>query len=254
MLRTIAAMANTYGGLIKVGIVDKAEVDKKGCDRIVGVDAQETIDKIASGCREKFDPLWEPTFIPVPMDDESGRSVLVIRVDANVAPRPLLMDLRAPIRLSGQNSTADRDKLLQLACEERSGEVLPMGQSLMAPRLNQDTDGHYTEDIIFRTGVNLPMREAGTWRPLSELVAGDRSGRSQRVRPRPVGWQSQAGDHRSLPACTARTFTETCTWTVGSDAPSVYGPDAMAALTLSRQGGRSPRVGPGLLPLPPGEK
>jgi hypothetical protein len=64
LLKTIATMANTYGGLI---IVDKAEADKKGCERVVGVDAQETIDKIASGCREKFDPPWEPTFIPVPL-------------------------------------------------------------------------------------------------------------------------------------------------------------------------------------------
>ncbi|MEU6656805.1 ATP-binding protein [Streptomyces sp. NPDC046900] len=168
LLKTIAAMANTYGGLIMVGIIDKAEADKKGCERVVGVDAQETIDKIASGCREKFDPPWEPTFIPVPLDDESGRSVVVIRVDANVAPRPLLMDLRAPIRLSGQNSTADRDKLLQLAREEPTAGVLPMAQSLMAPRLSQDNDGHCTEDFILRTGVNLPMGEAGTWRPLSE--------------------------------------------------------------------------------------
>lgn len=168
LLKTIAAMANTYGGLIMVGIVDKAEADRKGCERVVGIDAQETIDKIASGCREKFDPPWEPTFIPVPLDDESGRSVVVIRVDANVAPRPLLIDLRAPIRLSGQNSTADRDKLLQLAREEPAAGVLPMGQSLMAPRLNQDNDGHYNEDFLLRTGINLPMGEAGTWRPLSE--------------------------------------------------------------------------------------
>jgi hypothetical protein len=55
-----------------VGIIDKAEADKKGCERVVGVDAQETIDKITSARSEKFDPPWEPTFIPVPLDDESG--------------------------------------------------------------------------------------------------------------------------------------------------------------------------------------
>jgi putative transposase len=49
--------------------------------------------------------------------------VVVIRVDANVAPRPLLIDLRAPIRLSGQNSTADRDKLLQLAREDPAAGI-----------------------------------------------------------------------------------------------------------------------------------
>jgi Putative DNA-binding domain len=165
LVKTIAAMANTYGGLIMVGILDKAE---RGTERVVGVDAQETIDKIASGCREKFDPPWEPTFIPVPLDEESGLSVVVIRVDANLAPRPLLVDLRAPIRLSGQNSTADRDRLLQLAREDPASEVLPMGQHIMAPSLYQNSEGHSTEDFILRTGVNLPMGEAGTWRPLSE--------------------------------------------------------------------------------------
>ncbi|MFD4972414.1 helix-turn-helix domain-containing protein [Streptomyces sp. NPDC058424] len=48
LVKTIAAMANTYGGMILVGINDKAE---PGVERVVGVDAQETIDKIASTCR-----------------------------------------------------------------------------------------------------------------------------------------------------------------------------------------------------------
>ncbi|MCC5032446.1 ATP-binding protein [Streptomyces sp. WAC 00631] len=165
LVKTIAAMANTYGGTILVGINDKAE---PGIERVVGVDAQATIDKIASTCSEKLDPPWEPTFITVPFDDDSGRSVVVIRVGPNVAPRPLLIDLKAPIRLSGQNSIADRGRLLQLAREEPAAGLLPMGQSVMAPRLNQDKDGKATEDFILRTGINLPMGEAGAWRPLSE--------------------------------------------------------------------------------------
>ncbi|MFF1405119.1 helix-turn-helix domain-containing protein [Streptomyces sp. NPDC058294] len=165
LVTTIAAMANTYGGMILVGISDKAE---PGTERVVGVDAQETIDKIASGCREKFDPPWEPTFIPVPFDDGTGRSVVIVRVDANAAPRPLLIDLKAHIRLSGQNSTADRDRLLQLAREEPSAGVLPMGQTVMSPHLDRDSEGNFTADFILRTGINLPMGEAGAWRPLSE--------------------------------------------------------------------------------------
>ncbi|MFC8295017.1 helix-turn-helix domain-containing protein [Streptomyces sp. NPDC057242] len=165
MVKTIAAMANTYGGMILVGIEDK---DEPGVERVVGVDAQEEIDKIASGCREKFDPPWEPTFIPVPFNDGTGRSVVVIRVDANVAPRPLLIDLQAPIRLSGQNSIADRDRLLKLAREEPSAGVLPIGQHVMSPNLDRDREGNPTADFILRTGINLPMGEAGVWRPLSE--------------------------------------------------------------------------------------
>ncbi|MFB7552575.1 helix-turn-helix domain-containing protein [Streptomyces sp. NPDC056154] len=165
LVKTIAAMANTYGGLIIVGINDKAE---PGTERVVGVDAQTTIDQIASTCSAKLDPPWEPTFITVPFNDDSGRSVVVIRVDPNAAPRPLLIDLKAPIRLSGQNSTADRDRLLKLAREEPSTGVLPMGQSIMSPSLTRDSEGNPTEDFVLRTGINLPMGEAGAWRPLSE--------------------------------------------------------------------------------------
>ncbi|WP_371636560.1 ATP-binding protein [Streptomyces zaomyceticus] len=165
MVKTIAAMANTYGGMILVGVNDKME---PGVERVVGVDAQEEIDKIASGCREKFDPPWEPTFIPVPFNDGTERSVVVIRVDANVAPRPLLIDLQAPIRLSGQNSIADRDRLLKLAREEPSAGVLPTGQHVMSPNLDRDQEGKPTADLILRTGINLSMGEASAWRPLSE--------------------------------------------------------------------------------------
>ncbi|MFG6295258.1 AlbA family DNA-binding domain-containing protein, partial [Streptomyces rochei] len=41
LVQTIAAMANTYGGVILVGINDKVE---PGIERIVGVHAQPTID------------------------------------------------------------------------------------------------------------------------------------------------------------------------------------------------------------------
>ncbi|MEV5423825.1 hypothetical protein AB0K85_13700 [Streptomyces cellulosae] len=34
--------------------------------------------------------------------------------------------------------------------------------------MNQDSEGRATEDFVLRTGINLPMGEAGAWRPLSE--------------------------------------------------------------------------------------
>ncbi|MGW1259990.1 AlbA family DNA-binding domain-containing protein [Streptomyces sp. NPDC002513] len=72
LLKSIAAMANTYGGMILVGVNDRAA---DGEDRVVGVDAQSVLDQIVSGCYEKFDPPWEPKFITVPLDDGSGLSV-----------------------------------------------------------------------------------------------------------------------------------------------------------------------------------
>ncbi|MGC5543656.1 helix-turn-helix domain-containing protein [Streptomyces griseus] len=165
LVQTIAAMANTYGGMILVGINDRVE---PGVERVVGVDAQATIDQIVSGCSTMLDPPWEPAFFNVPFDDGSGRSVVVVRVDANVAPRPVLMKLKAPIRLSGRNATADRTRLLQLAREEPFATVLPMGQNVMSPNLGRDVEGKATADFILRTGINIPMGEAGAWRPLSE--------------------------------------------------------------------------------------
>ncbi|MFF3431987.1 hypothetical protein [Streptomyces sp. NPDC002602] len=78
------------------------------------------------------------------------------------------MDLKAPIRLSGQNSTADRDRLLRLAREEPAANVLSMGQGRMAPHLTADNEGKPTDDFVLRTGINLPMGDAAAWRPLSE--------------------------------------------------------------------------------------
>ncbi|WP_413105622.1 hypothetical protein [Streptomyces sp. Inha503] len=51
-------MANTYGGLIMVGIVDKAEADKKGCDRVVGADAQETEELRIVHAEDVRGPAW----------------------------------------------------------------------------------------------------------------------------------------------------------------------------------------------------
>ncbi|MGA5895096.1 helix-turn-helix domain-containing protein [Streptomyces venetus] len=165
LLKSIAAMANTYGGMILVGVNDRAA---DGEDRVVGVDAQSVLDQIVSGCYEKFDPPWEPKFISVPLDDGSGLSVIVIKVDPNAAPRPLLMDMKAPIRLSGRNASADRDRLLALAREDRLADAVPMGQHVTSPQIPQDNEGSPTADFIFRTGINVPIGEAAAWRPLSE--------------------------------------------------------------------------------------
>ncbi|WAU81397.1 hypothetical protein O1Q96_17355 [Streptomyces sp. Qhu-G9] len=59
--------------------------------------------------------------------------------------------------MSGRNATADRARLLQLAREEPSAGVLPMGQNVMSPNLAWDNEGNPIADFIFRTGINLPM-------------------------------------------------------------------------------------------------
>ena len=46
--------------------------------------------------------------------------------------------------------------------------MLPIGQNVMSPHLDLDSEGNFAADFILRTGINLPMGEAGAWRPLSE--------------------------------------------------------------------------------------
>ncbi|MFE2829389.1 helix-turn-helix domain-containing protein [Streptomyces sp. NPDC059271] len=234
LVQTIEAMANTYGGVILVGINDKVE---PGIERIVGVDAQPTIDQIVSGCSTMLDPPWEPTFFNVPLDDGSGRSVVVVRVDADVAPRPGLVKLKAPIRLSGRNATADRNRLLQLAREEPSAKMLPMGQNVMSPNLERDNEGNATADFILRTGINLPMREAGAWRPLSErTVAALAQALDDSAFPPGPAQPRQRCDrprHRLPPARTQQSPQRRLVWqATGRPAPKTHLVEAIVSVDL----------------------
>lgn len=91
--------------------------------------------------------------------------MVVVHVDADVAPRPVLVRLRAPIRLSGRNATADRNRLLQLAREEPSARVLPMGRTSCPrtwrgatrarPPLSERTvDAQALNDSVFPQALN----------------------------------------------------------------------------------------------------
>src|SRR3954464_11072476 len=69
--KAVAALANTYGGLVLVGVTD---------DRVVKGVKEKTIEAVAEHCHGKIEPPWIPEIVPVPMDDDSGLYVLVLRV------------------------------------------------------------------------------------------------------------------------------------------------------------------------------
>jgi predicted HTH transcriptional regulator len=92
-------MANSYGGLILVGVTDQA-----GPGRLVGVPEQALV-QIVNACHEQLEPPWEPEIVPVPLAGAAaGWYVLVVRVDTARAPRPLLIGgaRRLPLRRPGQ--------------------------------------------------------------------------------------------------------------------------------------------------------
>lgn len=160
-VKSVAAMANSYGGIILVGVKDGA-----GVDRLVGVD-EEVIVQIVNACHDSLEPPWEPEVVAVPLDDESGKLVLVVRVDPARAPRPVLLNGSAPIRLQGRNATADRSRLATLFAETAT-VTAGTRQVLQQPALPTKADGSSDADFILRSGFWLPLGEAAGWRPLPE--------------------------------------------------------------------------------------
>jgi len=162
LVKSVGAMANTYGGLILVGVTDQP-----GPGRLTGV-PEAAVVQIANACHEILEPPWEPEIIPVPLTAEgTGSYVLLIRVDPARAPRPLLINGAAPIRLHGRNATADRARLASLFSQSpvalNSG-----GRRLNPPELPTAADGSPAADFVIRTGLLVPVDDAATWRPLSE--------------------------------------------------------------------------------------
>jgi len=161
LVTSVAAMANSYGGLILVGVTDQAQPN-----RLVGV-PEATVVQIVNACHDKLEPPWEPQIIPVALGGGSQSYVLVVRVDPTRAPRPVLIDGHAPIRLQGRNARADRGRLAQLF-SETSAPGQAVGRLVTAPELPANQDGSPTADFVIRGGLVLPVGEVATWRPLSE--------------------------------------------------------------------------------------
>jgi hypothetical protein len=165
----VAAMANTYGGLILVGITDE-----HSGDRLVGVAGDVQV-QIANACHDSLEPPWVPEMITVPISDApDSRVILILRVDATRTPRPLLLRGFAPIRLPGRNARADRLHLGQLFAEASSpsrgaatGFISPV-RGMPPPQQLRAWPEALPVDFIVRSGLVLPVTEDRSWLPLSE--------------------------------------------------------------------------------------
>lgn len=78
----IAALVNTYGGLLLVGVTDDREL--KGVK-------EKTIESVAEHCAAKLEPPWIPPIVPVRLRYDADLNVLVLRVVPGQRPRPLLV-------------------------------------------------------------------------------------------------------------------------------------------------------------------
>jgi len=65
LVKSVAAMANSYGGLVLVGVKDQP-----GPERLAGLPEQAVV-QIVDACHQKLEPPWQPELIPVRMTDDA---------------------------------------------------------------------------------------------------------------------------------------------------------------------------------------
>ena len=161
LTKSVAAMANSYGGLIIVGVTDGA-----GPNRLVGIPEASIVD-ISNACQDSLEPPWQPEIIPIRIADDVDRFIVVLRVDTDRAPRPILIKGAAPIRLEGRNAVADRERLAQLFADNGATSSYA-GRYLSVPQVPRTNDGSPSVDCLIRSGIRVSLSDAATWRPLSE--------------------------------------------------------------------------------------
>jgi hypothetical protein len=158
--RGVAALANTYGGILLIGVTD----DRK----LVGV-KEATMAAVAEHCAARIDPPWVPDIIPVPLDDGSGRVVLVLRVIPGHYRRPLLVGGVACVRHQNTTHPADWQRLGDLFAE---ASVATQDQvwDIRRPDVPYAPGGgsDNTVDFVMRSGLNVAITRDAKWRPLSE--------------------------------------------------------------------------------------
>jgi hypothetical protein len=129
-------MANLHGGLIFIGITDQ---DRK----IVGV-PREVMAYVADVLATHLEsPRWQPEMIEVPLDDGSGRCLLVLRVNPDTAPRPVFVQLTA-----------------RFSKEKRNIFWVPVSDA----RLHQACDPDELRALFPSSGQHSRPGPCGTWR------------------------------------------------------------------------------------------
>jgi len=158
--RGVAALGNTYGGLLLVGVTD---------DRIVRGVKDKTIEPAADHCAAKIEPPWVPEIIAVPLSQSSDLYVLVLRVAPGHHPRPLLAGGVAYIRHQNTTHPADWQRLRDLFAESAADRQDDL-RDLHAPDLPRGFDGAAdgTVDFVARSGLNVTVTRDARWRPLAE--------------------------------------------------------------------------------------
>ncbi|MFI6711266.1 helix-turn-helix domain-containing protein [Nonomuraea sp. NPDC050478] len=160
--QAIAALTNTHGGMVLVGV---------SAQRVIAGVKEKTLEAVAEHCHSTIEPPWVPDIVPVPMEDGSGRYVLVLRVVPGLAPRPLLVKGAAPIRSHNTTRPASWQELAALfAANDVSAQANPW--IIRRPDVPVNATGPDERvDLIVRSGLNIAVDPRAAWRPLGEQRA-----------------------------------------------------------------------------------
>ena len=111
----VAALGNTDGGIVMVGVKDK---DATGVARLVGVTKIE-LDALVSNLHAVLPPAAMPEIIPVAIPG-TDKLILILRVNADEVPHPVIVNGRVLIRIPGQSVAADRQRVHDLVARDQS--------------------------------------------------------------------------------------------------------------------------------------
>jgi hypothetical protein len=130
-LEAIAALANSFGGVVLIGI----DETKSGPSRITGVGAGER-DRLISLCWSQLVPPFSPEIIPIKLD-LPGKFVFAVMIDPDYARRPVMLTQgnKVLVRLEDRNVTPDwyrlRDLFTEQSARGRTGMSADLGSMYM---------------------------------------------------------------------------------------------------------------------------
>ncbi|MCD9899565.1 ATP-binding protein [Streptomyces sp. MT29] len=139
-VEAVAALANTYGGIVLIGVAEDSGT--RGVPTaVVGVNRKEK-EKLVNQMATGYDPPWTPEVIEVPLR-EADKVVLVVRIDQDLVPAPIVTDGSILVRLDGRNVKANRQ---MMAAMLRQAEAVEPGLGLQRRNATRSPGIHWPVD------------------------------------------------------------------------------------------------------------
>ena len=140
-VQTIAAMANTDGGII-LGGVSKGTTNTGKPGSPIGAETA-IADLLKNKCRALLQPAFVPEIIPIPIPD-THLAIYLIRISPERCPHPVVMRERGVfVRIGDSNRQADLYTLQQLFTQPSLPAAFPPGQVEFSPTIFLPLKEHY---------------------------------------------------------------------------------------------------------------